>query len=301
MSVIGSNILAGSSGVSDAYTIDQSLRFDEGGPAYLTRTQESGDSDQIVTVSFWMKRGRIDGEERPILSMGPGGQFFIRKHSDETIKFRCKQDGTERELATAAVFRDPSAWYHVVAAWDVTQATEADRMKVWVNGEVATLTGTYPIQTTSMDSVDDGATQRVGTLAHSATSSQAWDGYLAEYHYLDGIVQTASSFGETDSTTNQWKPIEYSGSYGTNGFYQKYASTVLADSFEDSSGNGSIIESFTSTGSDTWTCPEGVTEIEVLTVAGGGGGAGYYYAAGGGAGGIVHDADYTVVPGVVYI
>ncbi len=65
--------------------------------------------------------------------------------------------------------------------------------------------------------------------------------YLTEINFVDGQALTPSDFGETDSATGVWKPKKFSGTYGTNGFYLKFAdnsgttSTTLG---KDSSGNG---------------------------------------------------------------
>ena len=292
--------------LAEDYTIDQSLRFNDGDSAYLSRTISSTSDRKTYTISLWIKRGTWDGSTSQVIMASAdstGSDWdYLAWRNDNKFEYEARQSATTHfKLTTTQTFRDTGGWYHLVIKYDSTPATPgSSNCALFVNGSQVTAfdTETYPAQNiTSAWNVASGYNY-VGRYAPSSVSFL--DGYIAEVHLIDGTALDADSFGETDSTTNQWKPKEYSGSYGTNGFYQKYASTVLADSFEDSSGNGSIIESFTSTGSDTWTCPEGVTEIEVLTVAGGGGGAGYYYAAGGGAGGIVHDADYTVVPGVVY-
>ena len=109
-------------------------------------------------------------------------------------------------------------------------------------------------------------------------SATAIDSYMAEVYFIDGQALTADSFGELDSDTNQWKPIDASDlTFGTTGFYQKYGGTELADSFTDSVGG------FTPTTSLT---------CDVLVVGGGGGGAGYN--GGGGAGGFRISTDHAV-------
>ena len=62
---------------------------------------------------------------------------------------------------------------------------------------------------------------------------------------------------------------------------------------------GYTVTSFTTATSTTWTCPTGVTQVELLVVGGGGGG-GSDVAGGGGAGGVIYRPAYPVTPGTVY-
>jgi hypothetical protein len=232
----GNNILGGSSGQSTGYDIDQSLRFDDGDSAYLSRTAGTATSNDIGTLSFWTKRGNLGG-----------GNAFFSNHSDasnrtyvgfdaDKIQMYGKISGsTNVELVTTQVFRDPSAWYHVVIAVDVTQSTDSNRVKIYVNGSQVTdfSTSTYPAQNTDLP-LFSKTNHQVGAFFSSSVGDY-YDGYFAEYQYIDGQQLTPASFAETNEDTNQWIPIEYTGSYGTNGFYLKFQdSSALGD---DSSGN----------------------------------------------------------------
>ena len=218
------------------YEIDQSLRFNDGDSAYLNRTAGTATSNDIGTLSFWAKRGEIGG-----------GKAFFSNHSDannrtyvgfdsDTIQMYGKISGsTNVELVTTPVFRDPSAWYHIVIAVDVTQSTESNRVKIYVNGSQVTdfSTSTYPAQNTDLP-LFSKTNMQVGAF-YSSSVGDYYDGYLAEYNYIDGQALTPASFGETLASTNQWVPIAYEGSYGANGFYLPFSATELANSFTDSS------------------------------------------------------------------
>jgi hypothetical protein len=141
-------------------------------------------------------------------------------------------------LQTTQVFRDPSAWYHIVCAYDSTQATASDRQKIYVNGVQVTSfsTATYVAQNTN-GRINSAVAHKLGTFD---ASSNYLDGYLTEINFIDGQALTPTSFGATDAVTGVWNPKQYSGTYGTNGFYLKFNDT--SNFGKDSSGN-----------SNTWT------------------------------------------------
>jgi hypothetical protein len=157
---------------------------------------------------------------------------------ETTDKIRIYDSGTTRgDLNSSRVFRDPSAWYHIVLSVDLTQATSTNRVRLYVNNELETLTGTYPAQNTTWG-WNNTSTHYVGSYRGS---SSFLDGYLTEINFINGQALTPSSFGETDTTTGSWVAKKYTGTYGTNGFYLKFADASAATAAaigKDSSGNG---------------------------------------------------------------
>jgi hypothetical protein len=215
---------------ADDYTIDQSLRS-ESGTAYLTRTPGSAGDTKTWTMSWWVKG--VTGNMWGAGSSGnPRGQMRLDASTGNAI-WSVGGLGTHNSFTTTAAYRDPSSWYHFVLAYDSTQSVEANRTKFYVNGSQVTdfSETSYPSLNQSDNPVMDDVAQYIVSDYGLSTSG----GYWAEFHGIDGQALTPSSFGETDSTTNQWKPIEYTGTYGTNGFYLKFQdSASLGD---DSSGN----------------------------------------------------------------
>ena len=293
------------SAAADAYTIDNSLRFNDDDSAYLSRVQGDG-SRKTWTVSFWFKRGNL-GIDRPEIF---GCDDVAGVILGDAIRFPTSDimeyliDGGTYAVKTTQVFRDPSAWYHTVIATDTTQAVAANRVKFYVNGEIVTdfSTASYPTQDYEPDGINnDGKTVSIG----KALSTKYYDGYLAEFFFVDGTALAADSFGELSSTTNQWIPLDSTTvkdavTFGTNGFYQKYGGTELANSFTDDSR---VVVSFTDTGSNSWTAPVGVSSIEYLVVAGGGGGGaggGSSYTGGGGGAGGYKTGTVSVSAGTTY-
>ncbi len=141
-------------------------------------------------------------------------------------------------LRTAALFRDPSAWYHIVYSVDTTQATAANRAKIYVNGvEQSYAYSNYPAQNADLG-FNNNAAHSIGR--RQDTSANYFSGYLTEVNFIDGQALAPSDFGETDSDSGAWIPKQYSGSYGSQGWYLKFAdnSGVTATTLgKDSSGN----------------------------------------------------------------
>jgi hypothetical protein len=138
-----------------------------------------------------------------------------------------------------SVFRDVSAWYHIVLSVDTTQATAANRVKIYVNNVEQTLGGTYPTQNYDTP-INNSIPNLIGGGTGSYTAYLA-DQYMTEVNFIDGQALTPSSFGETDTQTGVWKPKAYSGSYGTNGFYLNFSdnsNTTAATLGKDYSPNG---------------------------------------------------------------
>jgi hypothetical protein len=217
--------------ISGGYDITNSLRFNSGSSDYLNRTPASSGNRQIMTFSFWLKRSNLgDGTNYQTIFQIAGYTFCKLHESTNTFTF----GDTAFDLETTQVFRDVSAWYHFVLAVDTTQATNTNRVKIYVNGtQVTALTATYPTQNTNLN-------WNTGSVAHQigrhVSAGLHLNGYLSEFNFIDGQQLTPSSFGETDFDTGIWKPKAFSGSYGTNGFYLQFKNSASLGT--DSSGNG---------------------------------------------------------------
>ena len=234
MSIIGSNILAGASGGSGAadYQIERSLRFNSADSSDLRKTFSSAGNSRTFTIAFWVKRSTLGAYQRIFATYPP--QEYIRFENTDTLRIF----ESFATLRTTQVFVDCSSFYHIVIAADSTQATASNRLKLYVNGTQVTQfsTATYPSQ---------NATCHFFTaVAHQIGSGtvEYFNGYLADVHFVNGQQLAPTDFGEFDNN-NVWQPKEYSGSYGTNGFYLKFAdNSSNAALGTDSSGN-----------SNTWT------------------------------------------------
>ena len=219
----GSSQWAYSSGPREIYPhpIGQSLRFNDDDSAYLSRTPASAGNRKTWTWSGWVKRGAL-GAAKTILG---ANTTFVEFTSADKIQF----DHNGTTVATSAVYRDVSGWYHILVSVDTTQATAADRTKIYVNGTIETVTGSYVSQNTDTD-VNNATQHNIGA---NLTPAEYFDGYMAEVNFIDGSALDPSSFGEFRSDI--WVPKAYTGSYGTNGFYLTFEDGAAIG--DDLSGN----------------------------------------------------------------
>ena len=208
---------------SGGYDINNSLRFRASASAYLSRTPASAGTQTTWTWSGWVKRS-IFGSQQKILTAGSTGSLFASFEfiAGDNFQFYAYNGATNAYLVTTQVFRDPSAWYHIVFAVDTTQATDSNRIKIYVNGTQVTAfsTSTYPSQNFTFP-INNNVIHNIGR--DNINAGDYFDGYLADVNFIDGSQKAASDFGETDTTTGSWKPKAYTGTYGTNGFYLKFS------------------------------------------------------------------------------
>ena len=225
------------------YLLRNSLRFRASNSAYLSRTAGTSTNQSIATWSFWFKRGTLGTAQRLFegwTGNSDSGNAEIEIESDNTLLIG---GYSTNWLQTTQVFRDPAAWYHIVYAVDTTQATSSNRIKLYVNGSQVTsfTTEAYPSQNTTFGLNNNSSALQIGRRRNNISNDSFVDGYLAEVNFVDGQALTPSSFGKTDAATGQWIPKQYSGTYGTNGFYLNFndASAATAAAIgKDSSGNG---------------------------------------------------------------
>ncbi|MDA9761371.1 putative Ig domain-containing protein [bacterium] len=209
------------------------LRFDDGSSDSLSRTPSTAGNRKTWTKSFWCKRGNLTGVNQHIGGTGGGSDstwFQLKFNTDDTFHTQI-YNGTLASI-TSRVFRDPSAWYHFVVTVDTTEATASDRVKIWVNSEQQSLTHTRSLTLNQDTGINSTEAHFIGRT--SAAYGNFYDGYISEYHLIDGQALDHTSFGETDSN-GVWIPKNYSGSYGTNGFHLDFADG--ADLGNDVSGN----------------------------------------------------------------
>ena len=240
---------------SKGYEISNSLRFNDGDSASLARTPSSEGNRDTFTISFWFKRGVQGTRQFLINSWGGSTNDYaqIEITSSDGINVQNTVSNTSQlDLRTNRKFRDSSAWYHIVLAVDSTQSTASNRAKLYVNGvqETSFSTETYMSQNNDTYFNDDIAHY----IGKRGDNSNYFDGYLTEFHMVDGSQLAQTSFGEFDDN-GVWIPIKYTGTYGTNGFFLQFKQT-------GTSANASGIGADTSGNTHHWT-PDNLAALDV--------------------------------------
>lgn len=211
---------------------------------YFTRTPASDGNRRVFTLSTWVKRGTL-GSSQTLFGAHPTNVDVIDFEAGNTLRVYIYNNTTSTIRVPSQLFRDTSAWYHLVFAFDTTNATAQNRCRVYVNGtEVTSWSTNNTIDQNVYTGFNQNVTQYIGRYASGAHL----DGLMANIYMIDGQQLDASSFGETDATTGIWKPKPYSGTYGTNGFFLKFENSGSLGL--DSSGNGN---NFTVNGTPTQT------------------------------------------------
>ena len=224
MSVLNENTLLGASGAG-SYEIEQSLRFDAPNNSYLSRTFPSAGNLKTWTWSAWVKRGTFAGNQMLFSPTQNSNGIYFTADGILTVEY----NSPNYYKQTSAKYRDPSAWYHVVVVWNTPSSTAEDRIQIWVNGERVTAFSGSSIPNQNRDSyINTAVEHNIGDRA--SDQDMGFDGYMGEVNFIDGQALTPDSFGETGKY-GEWKPIEYAGTYGTNGFYLPFEQDYSVEGF----------------------------------------------------------------------
>jgi len=232
---------AGKSAVTSGYNINNSLRLRSSASAYLSRTPSGAGDTQKWTWSAWIKLGKLSTFSGLFGALNGTDRMYIGYGSSAKWQIYGTNAGTDYvEAYSTGLYRDPSAWYHLIIAIDTTQATAANRLKMYVNGVQETVSFTTNMTLNVNTSINKAIATVIG---ESSVGQDPFDGYLTEINFIDGSALTPSSFGETDGTTGVWKPKKFGGSFGTNGFYLPFSDIATTSGSnaglgKDFSGNG---------------------------------------------------------------
>jgi hypothetical protein len=224
------------------YAIQRSLRFNAPDSSFLSRTPASAGNRKTWTWAGWVKRSKLGARYGLFAAGSDGCEFFFEQSAGaDKLHFYYYNNSAsayQGQCITTGLFRDPSAWYHVVLAVDTTQGTASNRCKIYVNGvEQATSFTTNFSSSADLD-VNNTVSHKIGG-SNSGGGAFSFDGLLADIHFIDGQALDPTSFGAFSATTGVWMPKAYTGSYGTNGFHLDFADNSTAAALgTDTSGNG---------------------------------------------------------------
>lgn len=206
---------------SEKYGVAKSLRFRSGSSTYLNRTFGTPTNNNVWTYSAWVKRGSVSASNSPLFAVYTDGNNYtvLSFDGNQQLSFNIVTSGVARaNSVTNNVFRDPSAWYHVLLVANRGEAIDFNRIKMYINGSQVTSWSTTPTWDNSYSSLIN-ASGNVHLIGNRSTSY--FDGYMAEVNFIDGQALTASAFGFYDNN-GIWQPQGYTGTYGTNNFYLKF-------------------------------------------------------------------------------
>ena len=192
------------------------------------------------TFSAWVKRSGLGSDAQHIFSGNSertGGSNYTSFYfdNDQLRYYDYYNSGIQNTFTTNAKYRDVNGFYHLVLAYDSTQSTASNRVKLYVNGEQVT-----SFAATSYPGPSEGSFMNVSGndnyIGNQTTSGgYPFSGSMSHIHFIDGTAYDASAFGETDTTTGEWVgKTSPSVTYGTNGFF------ILKDGngITDQSGEG---------------------------------------------------------------
>ena len=259
----------GANTLSTGYDVANSLRFDDGSSDYLNRTPGSAGNRKTFTISLWIKRANlVDSRLISCYSANSDTGNFELDFNNDTFRY-VAWDTNFR--VTNRLFRDTSAWYHIVTAVDTTDSTAGDRIKIYVNGVQETSFSSSSNPSQNFDTgFNQASTTRIGIASNSTNGP--FDGYMAEVVFIDGQALAPTSFGEFDSNSPTiWKPKDVSGlTFGTNGFYLEFKQSGTSQNSSglgaDTSGNDNhfAVNNLTAVDQTTDTCTNNYTTMNPL-------------------------------------
>ena len=250
--------------------IENSCRFNNDSSDYLIRTPSSASNRDAWTLSLWIKRCNL-GTYQSIYGIYADANNQENFGFDDSDRFfwQLYQSGSAvGQLTSNRVFKDTSAWYHIVAVYDSANSTAGNRMRLYINSVEETSFATDINPSSGLDSLWNS------TTAHSIgriNTTNYVDMYLAEFVHVDGQVLDPTSFGETDSTTGIWKPRKIGqqfGTAGTNGFYLDFKDSSNLGNDASGLNNDFTVNNLTSIDQSTDTCVNNYCTLNSLAKPG---------------------------------
>ncbi len=258
-------LILGTNSIKDTgYDVANSCRFNDGSSDGFSLSGQNGNR-KTFTFSCWVKRGvfgenflfnsRIDASNHFLTRFTGGHQLELLNRTSASNNFI---------LTTNRLFRDVSAWYHIVVAVDTTQSTANDRVKFYVNGVQETSFATQTIGSQNADLSLNVSTATHYIAQEYTSGSNFFDGYMAETVLIDGQQLAPDQFGEFDEDSSVWKPIDVSGlTFGTNGFYLDFEdSSALGNDVAGS--NNFTVNNLTAIDQSTDTCTNNFATLNPL-------------------------------------
>ena len=257
-------LILGTNSIKDTgYDVANSLRTNKSDQPRGVVTQGTPTNVDKYTFSVWVKRADIGASNSKIFSVSSGSTYGEEKlefNNDDLIwrHTRASDGETVWQRVTDRKFRDPSAWYNIIVAYDSSQGTAANRCKMYINGVEETSFSSSSNPSSGLDSYTNTSSRdfKFFTFHENSNTNQDATAYFAELVYIDGQQLDQTSFGEFDSgSPNIWKPIDVSGlTFGNNGFYLDFENSGSLGADVSGNGNNFTVNNLTSIDQSTDTC-----------------------------------------------
>tara|TARA_R110002049_G_scaffold299999_1_gene490535 strand:+ start:304 stop:1728 length:1425 start_codon:yes stop_codon:yes gene_type:complete len=263
-------IIPANSAVGGGFDVDNSLRFEWADAGNLNKTLGTATNRKKFTISTWVKRSDLytNGASRSnyVIAAGTSANTNVDElyFRFDTIDFSAyESSSTKFQLRSDAVFRDVAAWYHLVIAFDSTQGTSSNRIKIYVNNVQITDWDieTYPSQ--NLEPLFNKNVQHM--IGRVLDGAKYYGGYMSEFVFIDGQQLDPTSFGEFDEDSGTWKPISVSGlTFGNNGFYLEFKDSSALGADTSGNSNNFTVVNIAATDQSTDTCTNNFATLNFL-------------------------------------
>ena len=249
-------LILGTNSIKDTgFNVANSLRFNSGSSDYLTKSNGSGSTTK-ATISVWVKH--TFGSSEDIFQSFNNSENAFRLRFRDTGEIELTtfiSDSTILDKRTTAVFRDPSAWMHICVIINLSDGTAEDKVQLYVNGSRVT-SFVVNTNTSATSGAWVGGSSDFGfTIGRNPANSNYYNGYMSEFVFIDNNNLSADQFGEFDSDSGIWKPIDVSGlTFGTNGFYLDFENSGSLGADVSGNGNNFTVNNLTAIDQSTDTC-----------------------------------------------
>ena len=263
-------IIPANSAVSGGYEVDNSLRFNTASTDYLTRAASAFGTPtnrKKCTISFWCKRSSLTVQQAVMgvetTPAGGANEARLILRGDDTLELYDYQSGYKFRYITNRVFRDTSAWLHIVFSVDTTHPTGSARVNLYINGVAETSFSSTTDPAEDLDTfLNSGNYVQLG---RQSTGNSYYGGYLSEYVFIDGSALAPTDFGEFDEDSGIWKPKSVSDlSFGTNGFYLEFGNSGALGTDSSGEGNTFAVNNLAAINQTTDTCTNNFATLNVL-------------------------------------
>ena len=269
--IIPANSAAGGGGLG--YQVANSCRFNSASSDSLFRTTESATNIDKYTFSIWVKRSILGASNCKIWGIrgSSANEQGNLEFNGDFLQWNATGGAggnTTYRLKTNATFRDPAAWYNIVVAFDSTQGTADNRLKMYINGVEETSFSARTNPSSGFDPIiqQSGYILRLGQSVPDA-GGQHFDGYFAETVFVDGQQLTATSFGEFNSDSGIWVPKEGLAddlTFGNNGFYLEYKDSSALGADTSGNSNNFSVKNLAAIDQTTDTCTNNFATLNPL-------------------------------------